>query len=258
MRSRFAGARESLDRAFSAAGYGFPQRDAGRLHLLGQPLQQGVDRLGRAVGRLGGDVAQRFAGIGHLGAQLPGQRAQCAHRVRRAAVDGGDELVRAPGQQSRKAGHLLVERMHRALADADDPRRHILAPLAEGGHQVGALAFDDLAQVIDLRSDRAGDAGASRRPDRFGFRRRSRQDFAHRLNASDKALIDGLGVAIRRLRQVGQAHVNDARALIRGLGQGGQARVKDLRALPAWRRRRRPCGSRTRRRSTPCASPAPP
>ncbi len=66
----------------------------------------------------------------------------------------------------------------------------------------------------------------------FGFRRRAHQNFAHRLNASDKALIDGLGVAVRRLRQVGQAHVNDPRALIGGVGQSGQARVKDLRALP--------------------------
>jgi hypothetical protein len=226
------GVRESLDRALSAAGYCLPQRDAGGLHLLGQPFQQRVDRFGRALSRLGCNAAQRVGGIGDLRAQLPGQRAQCAHWVRRAAVDGGDKLVRTPGQQGRKAGHLLVEGMHRALADADDSRRDILAPLAEGGHQVGAPSLDDLAQVVDLRSDRAGDAGASRRPDRLGFRRRARQNFAHRLNASGKALIDGLGVAVRRLRQVGQAHINDACALISGLGQGGQARVKDLRALP--------------------------
>ena len=121
--------------------------------------------------------------------------------------------------------------MHRTLADPDDPRRYILAPLTEGGHQVGALAVDDLAQVIDLRSDRAGHAGSPRRPDRFGFRRRSRQDFAHRLNASDEAFIDGLGVTIRRLHHVDQPQINDARALVRGLGQGGQARIKDLHAL---------------------------
>ena len=54
----------------------------------------------------------------------------------------------------------------------------------------------------------------------FGFRRRSGQNLAHRLNASDKAFIDGLGVSIRRLHHVCEPHVNDARALVRGIGQG--------------------------------------
>ena len=58
-----AGAGERLDRVFRAAGDGVAERGAGRLDLLGQPLQQPVDRLGRAVGRVGGDAAQRFAGI---------------------------------------------------------------------------------------------------------------------------------------------------------------------------------------------------
>ena len=65
----------------------------------------------------------------------------------------------------------------------------------------------------------------------FGLRRRPRQDFAHRLNASDEPLVDGPGVAIGRLRHVRQPHVDDPRALVRGLGQGGEARVEDLRAL---------------------------
>ena len=81
---------------------------------------------------------------------MSGERAQGADGIGRAAVDGGDELVRPPGEESGEARHLLVERMDRALADAGDPRRHILAALAERGHQVGALSFDDLAHIVDL------------------------------------------------------------------------------------------------------------
>ena len=183
------------------------------------------------MGRFGGDVAQRFARIGHFGTQLSGERAQGADGIGRAAVDGGDELIGPPGQQSREARHLLVERLDRAFADARDPRRHILAALAERGHQVSSLAFDDLAQIVDPRPDRAGDAGSARRPGRIGVRGRSRQRLAHRLNAPRQPFIDALGVAVGRLDQVGQARIDDPRALIRSLGESGQARVKDLRAL---------------------------
>ncbi len=65
----------------------------------------------------------------------------------------------------------------------------------------------------------------------FGFGRGSGQKIAHGLNARGKSLIDAAGVAVGRVRHVGQARVDDARALIRGLGERGQARVKDLRAL---------------------------
>ena len=39
---------------------------AGRLHLVGQPFQQGFDRLRRAVGGVRRNATQRFAGIGDL------------------------------------------------------------------------------------------------------------------------------------------------------------------------------------------------
>src|ERR1700678_1762579 len=51
-----AGAGEGVDRALSAAGYGFAERDAGSFHLLGQSLEQRLDRLRRPVSDLGGDV----------------------------------------------------------------------------------------------------------------------------------------------------------------------------------------------------------
>ena len=41
--------------------------------------------------------------------------------------------------------------------------------------EVGALGFDDLAQIVDPRSDRSGDARSPRRPGGIGVRRRSRQ-----------------------------------------------------------------------------------
>ena len=155
-----------------------------------------------------------------------------AGRVRhfgQARVDDARALIRGLAERGEQIGALAVDDLAQVVdprfdrvADANDARRHVLAPRAERGEQVGALAVDDLAQVVDPRSDRVGDARSSRRPDRVGFGRRLRQKIAHRLDARLKSLIDAAGVAVGCVRHFGQARVDDARALIRGLAERGE------------------------------------
>ena len=69
-----ARAGESLDRIFGAEGTA-SRKARWTLHVLGQALQQGVDRLARMLGRVGGDVRNASLEFGDFCAQLPGQRA---------------------------------------------------------------------------------------------------------------------------------------------------------------------------------------
>ena len=150
------------------------------------------------------------------------------HRTLPDANDPGRHVLAALAERSEQVGALdvddraqVVDPRFDRVAGANDAGRHVLASRAERGEQVGALAVDDVAQVFDPRSDRVGDPRSSRRPDRVGFGGGSGQKIAHGLDARLKSLIDAAGVAVGRVRHVGQTRVDDARALVRGLGERG-------------------------------------
>ena len=155
-----AGPGERADRRFGAARDRVAQRRAGRLELLGQPLQESVDRLGRLLRRVLRDVAKGLARMSDFRPQLAGERAQHAHRIRRGAVDRGDQFVGATGQQRGEARHLLVERLHGALSRPGDrfdasprsPERVTSAPCRREAPMrdgLGAIAATVLAALAE-------------------------------------------------------------------------------------------------------------
>ena len=136
--------------------------------------------------------------------------------------------VRRVGE--RKARHLLVERLHRALADADDsPRR--LAVLAQRRDQFAALADDRLAQVVDPRPIVAGDVGSARGPDRVSFRGRPPHEVGHRLDALGEAFVDAARIALGRRRHVGEALVDHPRAAVGRVGKRSEPGVEQFGAF---------------------------
>ena len=225
---------------------GIPKRRSGRLDLLGQPLQESVERFARASRRLFGDGAQRLAGARDFRPQLARQRAEDAHRVGGGSVHRRDQIFGAPGQEFGQPGHLLVERVERAFGGSGDLGGGIVAPFAERGRQLGALAVDQAVQRVDLRGDRGRELAAARRPVRIGLRRGSRQRFVHRLDALGEPVVDHSRAAVGGVRQIRHSRVDDACAPVGRVGEGGNASVERLGALFRGVRERRPVAVESR------------